>query len=106
MIGMDGMDMHASLHNLTQMDKVRQDQHQLPVAHQAQNAENEKNEAAARIDRPNEAEEAEGKIIDPKKRRDEERRRRRRQKKDELSRRQNHNKNRGQDRGRFVDFSV
>lgn len=104
---MGEMDMHASFHNLTQMDRIRQDQHQMPVAHQAQNAEQEKNEAAAKIKKPNEAEEAEGKIVDPKKRREEERRRRRRQqKKDDEKGVNSRRKNRGSDRGRFIDFSV
>ena len=62
---MNGVNFQASFHNLTQVDKIQQDEHHAPVAKQDQNAEAAKEEAAKRIDMPTEPDEPEGKAVDP-----------------------------------------
>ena len=93
---MDGMNMQASFNNLTQMDKVQQDRHQLPIVNQVQNGEIAKQEAASKIDKANELEGLEGKIVDPKRKKEEEQRKKKKSRK----------RRRDGDSGHFVDFSV
>ncbi len=98
---MNGVNLQASYHNLSQMNRHQQDTHTTPIAHQDQNAEAAKEEAARRIDKPNETEETEGKVVDPEKKKDDKRRGRKRKKK----RNQKRKKNNG-NTGHFVDFSA
>ena len=100
---MDGMNMQASFNNLTQMDRVQQDRHQLPIVNQEQNADMAKKNAAERLEKPNEVENTDGKIIDPKKKRDEEQRKR---EKREREKKQKNRIHKTGDSGHFVDFSV
>ena len=98
---MNGVDLQASFHNLSQMNKHQADGHTTPITNQEQNAEAAKEEAARRIDKPNEAEETEGKTIDPEKKKENNRQRRKKKKKDKRKQRKNPGST-----GRFVDFSA
>ena len=100
---MDGMNLPASFNNLTQMDKVQQDRHQLPIVNQEQNAEIAKKLAEHRLEKANEVDETEGKIIDPRKRREEQRKKREQQKRKNKSKKPPHTMG---GNGHFVDFSV
>ncbi len=64
---MNGINFQASLHNLTQVDRIQQTGHQTPVADQQINAQQAKEDAAQRIDKPNQPDRTEEKIIDPAK---------------------------------------
>lgn len=99
---MDGLDIQASLHNLSQMDRHQQDGHRTPMVHQQQNAEMARDEAGQRIEKPVEADEAEGKTVDPEDRR---RRDREGRKKKNQERKSDTGKDKGST-GRFIDFSV
>ena len=100
---MNGVNFQASFHNLTQVDKIQQDEHHAPVAKQDQNAEEAKEEAAKRIDMPTEPDETEGKVIDPENKKKNPGQRRRKKKKKKKAKRA---PDRRRDRGRFVDFSA
>lgn len=97
----DGMDLSASMHNLTQMDKFQQDSHQTPIHNQEQNQEAAKEEAARRLDMPVQPDEAEGKTINPDNRKKHPNQRKKKKKK-----KQKQPPNRGGDTGHFVDFSA
>ena len=100
---MNGVNFQASFHNLTQVDKIQQDEHHAPVAKQDQNAEAAKEEAAKRIDMPTEPDEPEGKVVDPEAKKENPGRRRKKKKKKKQAKRA---PDRRRDRGRFVDFSA
>ena len=100
---MNGINFQASFHNLTQVDKIQQDEHHTPVAKQDQNAEEAKEAAAKRIDMPTEPDETEGKVIDPENKKEHPGRRRRKKKKKKAVKKA---PDRRKDRGRFVDFSA
>jgi hypothetical protein len=61
---MDGVNMQASVNNVTQMDKHQQDQSRSPLVHQDQNAVIARADAEKRIRMPTEPEHAEGKKVD------------------------------------------
>ncbi len=97
----DGMNLQASMHNLTQMDKIQQDSHNTPILNQDKNAEAAKEAAAQRITKPNEAEETEEKTIDPDNRKKDANRNKKKKKKKKRK-----PSNRGGDTGHFIDFSA
>lgn len=101
---MNNIDFHASLHNLTQMDRHQHDLTRLPLAHQEQNAEIARDDAAKRTDMPVEPDEAEGKNVDPEDRRHERRNSRRRSGAKE--RKKQRRKRDGGSTGYFVDIDV
>lgn len=98
----DGMNLQASMHNLTQMDKFQQDSHHTPIVNQEKNAEAAKEKAAQRIDKPMEPDETEEKTIDPENRRKDARRNQKKKKKKKKTK----PPNRGEDTGHFIDFSA
>jgi hypothetical protein len=49
---MSGLDMQASLHNLTQADRLQQEAQKAPLAHQSQSAEKVRQDAAQRLNMP------------------------------------------------------
>jgi hypothetical protein len=49
---MSGLDLQASMSNLTQMDRHQQDAHRSPVAHQQQNAVQAQQDAMRRLAMP------------------------------------------------------
>ncbi len=98
----DGMDLSASMHNLTQMDRFQQDSHHTPIVHQEQNQEAAKEEAARRTDMPVQPDETEDKIVDPENRKEQQNRQRKRKKKKEKRKPQNT----GGKTGHFIDFSA
>jgi hypothetical protein len=63
---MDGMNLQASFQNLTQTDRLQGDIHRTPVVNQVQNAEIARQEQVRRSEMPNQADQAEGRITDPK----------------------------------------
>jgi len=75
---MNALDFQASINNLTQLDKVQQEQHRAPVVNQTQNAAAAAEEAAQRVVRPEQPDQVEGKVIDPNARRQERQAKRRR----------------------------
>jgi hypothetical protein len=68
---MNTIDLQASVNNLTQVDRLQQDQHRAPVVNQVQNAEISREEQARRATAPSEPEKSEGKTIDPNAKRQE-----------------------------------
>jgi hypothetical protein len=99
---MNGIDMQASVHNLSQMDRHQSEAHRTPVVHQEGNADRAMREAAARIDMPVEPDEAEGKNADSQGRSKVFVRRRRRRREEEEEER----RGRAEGRGFFVDFDA
>jgi hypothetical protein len=81
---MNTIDLQASVNNLTQVDRHQQDLHRAPMANQVQNTAAAAQEAAQRTTMPTQAEQTEGKVIDPNNRKEE---KRRREKKKAVSRR-------------------
>jgi hypothetical protein len=65
---MDGLNLQASVSNLTQMDRFQHDAHRTPVVNQEQNAQTAQDEASRRIAIPVQPDGVEGKRIDPKQR--------------------------------------
>ncbi len=98
----DGMNLQASMHNLTQMDKIQQDSHNTPIVNQEKNAEAAKEAAAQRINKPVEPDETEEKTIDPDNRKKDANRNKKKKKKKKGRK----PKNRGGDTGHFIDFSA
>ena len=74
------LDLSASMHNLTQMDRFQQDSHHAPIHNQEQNQEAAKEEAAKRTDMPVQPDETEDKIVDPDNRKEQSYRKRKRKK--------------------------
>lgn len=101
---MNGVNFQASFHNLTQVDRVQQDEHHAPIVKQDQNAEEAKEEAARRIDMPTQPDEPEGKIVDPENKKENPKQRRKKKKKKKGKPKRPPDRRR--DRGRFVDFSA
>ena len=64
---MNGINFQASLHNLTQVDRIQQNGHQTPVVDQQINAEKAKEEAAKRLNMPTQPDKTEEKTVDPAK---------------------------------------
>lgn len=99
---MNEMNIPASMHNLTQMDRIQQNQHNAPISNQAQNAEKAKEEAARRIDMPVEPDQVEGKIINPDDKKEgnfqKGKKKKKKNKKQQLDMEG--------DTGRFIDFSA
>jgi hypothetical protein len=98
---MNGVNLQASLHNLSQMNRHQQDEHTKPVVNQEQNAEAAKENAAQRIDKPVEPEETEGKVVDPENKKKNGSRRRKKKKDGKRKKKKSPG-----NRGRFVDFSA
>jgi hypothetical protein len=63
---MNAVNLQASVSNVTQMDKHQQDQSRTPLVHQDQNAVIAREDLEKRIRMPTEAEQAEGKKVDPR----------------------------------------
>ncbi len=61
-----GINMQASIHNLTQAERLQQDAHKLPIAHQVQNALKVMNDAQKRLTVTSQADTIEGKNSDSK----------------------------------------
>ena len=101
---MNGVNFQASFHNLTQVDRIQQDEHNTPIVKQDQNAEEAKKEAAQRIDKPTQPDGPETKVVDPKNKK--ENSRRRSMKKKEKKGKKKRSPDCGRNRGRFVDFSA
>lgn len=98
---MNGVNFQASFHNLTQADRIQQDEHNTPIVKQDQNAEDAKEEAAKRIDMPTQPDQTEGKVVDPANKKEHPRRRAKKKKK-----KKKRSPDTGKNRGRFVDFSA
>ena len=49
---MNGVNLQASMHNLSQMDRHQHEVHRAPVENQVQNADAEREQAARRVDMP------------------------------------------------------
>jgi hypothetical protein len=64
---MNGINFQASLHNLTQVDRIQQSGHQTPVVDQQINAEKAREEAAKRIYMPTQPDKTEEKTVNPAK---------------------------------------
>jgi hypothetical protein len=78
---MDGINLQASVNNLTQMDRHQQDLSRAPLVHQDQNAVIARDEAEKRIRMPVEPEYARGKKVDTRLRKNDRQERRKKQKK-------------------------
>jgi hypothetical protein len=65
---MNTVNFQASVNNVVQMDRFQQDASRTPVVNQSQNAVIAQDEAEKRIRMPVEAEQAEGKKVDPQQR--------------------------------------
>ncbi len=100
---MNGVNMQASVYNLSQMDRVQQNQHNNPIVNQEQNAESTKEDAARRIDMPVQPDQVENKTVNPDGRRA---RYFQKGKKREKEKNKNRNKRGEGNYGRFVDFSA
>jgi hypothetical protein len=98
---MNGIDLQASVHNLSQMDRHQSETHRTPVVHQDQNADRALQEAVARMSMPVEADQAEGKDSDSRSKTKVFARRRRRRKRDEEE-----SRGRAHGRGFFVDVDA
>lgn len=59
-----GINMQASVHNLTQTERLQQDAHRLPVANQEQNAQKMLKDARHRLTVAPQSDTVEGKICD------------------------------------------
>jgi hypothetical protein len=79
---MDGLNLQASVNNVTQMDKHQQDQSRSPLVHLDQNAVIAREDAEKRLRMPVEPDHVDGKKVDP-----------RQEKRDRQSRRRKQNKN-------------
>ena len=101
---MNGVNFQASFHNLTQVDKLQQDEHTTPIVKQDQNAEKTKEEAAKRIDMPTQPDHTEGKVVDPTNKKEHQGQRGKKKKKKKEQ--QKRSPDLGKNRGRFVDFSA
>ena len=62
---MNEINIQASVHNLSQLDRHQQDVHRTPVENQAQNTETNRDELAHRAQAADEPEQTEGKNINP-----------------------------------------
>jgi hypothetical protein len=78
---MDGVNLQASVNNVTQMDRFQQDASRTPVVNQEQNAVIEREEAERRIRMPVQPDHVEGKKVDPQQRKNESNARKKKQKK-------------------------
>ena len=104
---MDSVNMKAAISNLTQVDRLMNDQHNIA---QQQNAHLAENNAVLRTQRPNAVEEMEGKRVDPNDRRPRDNQSGEGEKKKDQRRKPNTDtesnlpsRNKG---GHFVDFSA
>jgi hypothetical protein len=61
---MNELNVSVSYTNLLQMDRHQDDANRTPVIHQSANAEYERENAARRLEKPNETQEPEGKNVD------------------------------------------
>ncbi|MBD3315536.1 MAG: hypothetical protein GF344_07090 [Chitinivibrionales bacterium] len=95
---MNSMDMQASVHNLSQLDRHQNEAHRMPVEHQDQNADKVLQENVAKMRMPVEADKAEGKKTDSKRKKKEFAHKRRKKKKKEKEERRMSGKG-----GFFVD---
>ncbi len=99
---MNGVNFQASMHNIPQMERHQQDGHNTPIQNQDVNAEQAKEEAASRIDKPTQPDETESKLVNPdQSKRDGAKKRKKKQKKKE-----NKRKKSSGERGNFIDFSA
>lgn len=98
----EGMDLQASIHNLTQMDRFQQESHHTPIINQEKNQEAAKEDAARRTDMPVEPDETDSKTVDPDNKKEHPYRKQKRKKKKEQKRLPN----RGGNTGHFIDFSA
>jgi hypothetical protein len=63
---MDGVNLQASINSVPQMDRFQQDVNRQPLVSQEQNAAISREQQAQRALRPEEPEETENKIVDPR----------------------------------------
>jgi hypothetical protein len=71
---MNSVNVNISVSNLPTVTQHQSDVHRVPMVHQEQNADLERDRFDRQMRAPKEAEGAEGKIVDPKERREEKRR--------------------------------
>jgi hypothetical protein len=99
---MNTLDVQASLNNLVQMDRHQEEGNRIPMVHQSANASFERENAAHRLERPNQPEQPEGKNVDSEAHK--------RYMQAREKRRQAHKKQQRRGRtdgaGRFVDLTV
>jgi hypothetical protein len=100
---MNRASIQASLHNLTQVNRIQHNEHTTPINNQEQNANISQEKASERITKPTEAEQADGKVIDPG---NAKKIRLKKKKKKKKNFRKFKKQNRSRETGRFVDFSV
>jgi hypothetical protein len=100
---MNSANIQASMHNLTQVNRIQQNEHTTPINNQEQNANISQEKASERIARPTEAEQADGKVIDPGNVRKTSLKKKKKKKKNFKKIKK---QNRSRETGRFVDFSV
>jgi hypothetical protein len=79
---MNSVNVNVPVVNMPQVASHQSDVHRVPIAHQAQNADLSRDHLDIHLRTANEAEAAEGKIVDPEDRREEKRRGRKREKDD------------------------
>jgi hypothetical protein len=80
---MNGLNLQASVSNLTQMDRHQQELHRAPMVNQEQNALIAQNEAAQRTAKPVQPDKVEDKKVDRKRDNDNENRKKKRNKKND-----------------------
>jgi len=100
---MNSANIQASMHNLTQVNRIQHNEHTAPINNQEQNANLSQEKASEKITKPTEAEHTDGKVIDP---RDVRKNRSRNKKKKKKNLKKVKKQNRSKETGRFVDFSV
>ena len=100
---MNSANIQASMHNLTQINRIQQNEHTTPINNQEQNANISQEKASEKIIKPTEAEQADGKVIDPKNAR---KIRLKKKKKKKKNFKKFKKQNRSKESGRFIDFSV
>lgn len=99
---MDGVNLQASMHNLTQVDRLQNEEHTAPIANQDRNAQAAKEEAAKRVQMPVEPDSVEEKRIDAENHKAKIKEKRKKRKKEEKEKK----KNIGTNTGRFIDFNA
>jgi hypothetical protein len=77
---MNSVNVNVPVVNLPQVTAHQSDVHRVPIAHQAQNADLNRDHLDIHLRTASEAEAAEGKVVDPNDRREEKRRGRKREK--------------------------
>ncbi len=100
---MERINIPASLYNLEKMNKIQTRDNDVPLNYQQYNSQTAEQETAQKMQKPNELDQAENRLVDPDERRKEREKRKKRKpshKTDEPP------ENRGPASGKFVDFSA